>query len=65
MGIAAVIRELLEEKNMQIKDLAALLGTSGNNLSNKLSRDNFTEKDLRDIAEALDCRLEIRFIKKK
>lgn len=40
---------------MTIKELAEKIGTNGNNLSNKLSRDNFSEKELRDIAEALDC----------
>lgn len=29
---------------MTIKDLAGKIGTNGNNLSNKLSRDNFSEK---------------------
>ena len=40
---------------MTIKELAEKIGTNGNNLSNKLSRDNFSEKELSEIAEALDC----------
>lgn len=40
---------------MTIKELAEKVGTSGNNLSSKLLRDNLSEKELRDIAEALNC----------
>lgn len=40
---------------MKIKDLAEQLGYSGNNLSNKLRSDNFSEKELRKIAEILNC----------
>lgn len=55
MGMAKKIRTILLERDMTIKELAEKIGTNGNNLSNKLSRDNFSEKELRDIAEALDC----------
>lgn len=55
MGMAKKIRTILLERDMTIKELAEKIGTNGNNLSNKLSCDNFSEKELRDIAEALDC----------
>lgn len=55
MGMALKIKTILLERGMTIKELAERLGTTGNNLSNKLSRDNLAEKDLRAIAEALDC----------
>lgn len=55
MGMTKKIKIILLEKNMTIKELAERIGTNGNNLSNKLSRDNFSEKELREIAEALDC----------
>jgi len=55
MGMSIKIRILLLERKITIKDLAEKIGTNGNNLSNKLSRDNFSEKELRDIAAALDC----------
>ena len=55
MAMASKIRILLIERNMKIKDLAEKLGYSGNNLSNKLRDDNFSEKELRDIAKALNC----------
>lgn len=53
--MAKKIRTVLLERDMTIKELAEKIGTNGNNLSNKLSCDNFSKKELRDIAEALDC----------
>lgn len=55
MGMALKIRTILLERKMTIKELAEKVGTSGNNLSSKLLRDNLSEKELRDIAEALNC----------
>ena len=40
---------------MTLAQLAEKLGQSRQNLSNKMSRDNFTEKELKEIAEALGC----------
>lgn len=64
MGMALKIRTLLLERNMKIKDLAEKLGYSGNNLSNKLKDDDFSEKELRKIAEILNCDYEATFIMK-
>ncbi len=47
---------------MTISELAKLLGTSNQNLSNKFSRDNFSEQELHQIAEALDCKFEGYFV---
>ncbi len=55
MGMALKIRTILWERKISIKDLAAKIGTSPGNLSNKLTRDNFSEKDLHEIADALNC----------
>lgn len=44
MAMASKIRILLIERNMKIKDLAQMLGYSGNNLSNKLRDDNFSDR---------------------
>ena len=41
---------LLIELNIPKKDLVARLGTTQSNLSGKLKRDNFSEKELQDIA---------------
>ncbi len=49
---------------MTIKDLSNRLGTSNQNMANKLKRDNFSMKDLDEIAEALDCEFKSSFIDK-
>lgn len=59
------IRIILKRKNMSITDLADKLGTSRQNLNNKLARDNFVEKDLHEIAEAIGCDLNIIFTDKE
>ena len=46
---------------MSIKELAEIIGTNGNNLSNKLRDDNFSEKELRKIAELMDCDFDATF----
>ena len=55
MGMALKIRTILLERNMTIKELAGKIGRTGNNLSNKLSRDNLSERELHDTANALNC----------
>lgn len=59
--MASKIRILLIERNMKIKDLAKMLGYSGNNLGNKLRDDNFSEKEFRKIAELVDCDFDATF----
>ena len=55
MGMALKIRTILLKRGMVIKELAGKIGTSGNNLSNEPSRDNLSEKELNQIAGALNC----------
>ena len=43
-------------------DLAEKTGQTRQNLSNKMSRDNFPEKEIREIAAALDCDYETFFV---
>lgn len=62
MSMAKKIKQLLIEKDTTITQLAILLGTKPQNLTNKLSRDNFTEKDLQKIAKVLDCKYKANFI---
>ena len=62
MSMSKKIKQLLIEKDTSITALAKLLGTKPQNLTNKLSRDNFTEKDLQEIAKALNCKYAANFI---
>ena len=50
------------EKNMQLKELANELNTSPQNLSQKMKRDNFSTKELDNIAKALNCKFIGKFI---
>lgn len=56
------IKIAMLKRKVNIKELATRLGTTGNNMTNKFKRDNFSEKELIDIANALDCRLDIAMI---
>jgi len=56
---------LVKSGNISESELARRMGTSPQNLHNKLKRDNFTESDLAEIAEALNCKLKIQFISKE
>ncbi len=55
------IRVILGRRGMTVSDLAAKIGTSRQNLTNKFARDNFSEKEIHQIAEALDCGFEALF----
>ena len=55
---------LVKSGNISESELARRLGISPQNLHNKMKRDNFTESDLREIANALNCNLKIQFISK-
>lgn len=62
MALSDRIRILLIKRgNISKAELARRLGISPQNLNNKMKRDNFTEKDLSDIAAALDCTFSVSF----
>lgn len=56
------IRLALGRKNMTVQDLADKIGTTRQNLHNKLVRGNFKEEDLKQIAEAMNGKLRVTFI---
>ena len=60
-----VLRHCLVDRNMKISDLARLLDTSHQNINQKIKRDNFSEKEMRQIADALGLDLEIAMKEKK
>ena len=55
-----IVRHSLVDKGLKVSDLARLLNTSHSNLTQKLNRDNFSEREMLDIAEALGFTLDIR-----
>lgn len=61
MTVGEKLRILLARRKMSISELARRSGQSRQNLSNKLSRNNFSEQELQRLCEALDCGFEIIF----
>lgn len=55
MSMSEKIRIVLLKRKMSITELAGFIGSSQSNLSNKLKRDNFSEKELIQIADILNC----------
>ena len=56
------IRLVLAKRNKSKAWLAEQLGWSTSNLYNKFKRDNFSEKELIEIARVLDCTFEANFV---
>ena len=56
------IRLALAKKHKSKAWLAEQLGWSTSNLYNKFKRDNFSEKELIEIARVLDCTFEANFV---
>lgn len=58
------IQKMIIDKDIKKGELAERCGWTPSNLYNKMKRDNFSENELRSIAEALDCELKIEFVPK-
>lgn len=56
------IKIILCRNNMSMSDLADALGQTRQNLHNKMKRDNFSEKELQEIATALNVGFESYFV---
>ena len=61
--MAEKIRIAMIKKKVALKDLAAYMGCTSQNLSMKLKQDNLREKELQQIAEFLGCSFNGRFIR--
>ncbi|MFR0780635.1 MAG: helix-turn-helix domain-containing protein [Zhenhengia sp.] len=64
MDIAQEIRILLAKENLKVSDLARLMDTSHQNVSNILNRNNPTVGVLENMVNALGYELKIEFTKK-
>ena len=63
MSMVETIRiAMVKRGNIPEAELARRVGVTPQNFNHKMKRDNFTEKDLREIADALGLVLEISFI---
>ena len=63
MSMTQKIRILLVKKNnISEAELSRRLGTTPANLHNKMKRDTFAEKELREIGDVLGCDVKIVFV---
>lgn len=62
LSMSEKIRIALLKRKISVTDLASTLGTSQSNVSNKLKRDNFSERELTQIADILNCDFKGTFI---
>lgn len=62
MTVAEKVRVLMKRQGMSLSDLAAATEQTRQNLSNKMNRDNFSEKEIEAMAKALGCTVQIKFI---
>lgn len=61
LSAAKKIKMLLVEREMTLTDLSKLLNRSLSTMSGKMARDNFSEKDLKKIADLLNFDYEAVF----
>lgn len=57
MTVSAIIKDRLKEIGMTQTELAAKLNTTRQNFNNKMSRDNFSTKELFEISKILETEL--------
>ena len=62
LSTAEKIRIILKRKGMTLAQLSEALGQSRQNFSQKMTRDNFGEKELQEIAEKLGVKYESYFL---
>ncbi len=62
ISVAEKLRLIMKRQNMTMGELAEASGQTRQNLSNKMTRGNFTEKDIESLASALGCRAKINFV---
>ncbi len=61
MTVAEKLGIIMKRKKVTMGELAEASGQTRQNLSNKMTRGNFTEKDIAKLAAALGCTVDIRF----
>ena len=64
LSVSEKIKVVLKRRGMTMGQLADKTGQTRQNLSNKLTRDNFQEQDIKAMAEALNCDYEAYLVMK-
>lgn len=65
MDIEQELRILMLKEHKTVKEIGESLGTTGQNISSKLRRNNLTISTLEDIAKAIGYKVNITFTKIK
>ena len=63
MDIEQELRILMLKEHKTVKEIGEALGTTGQNISSKLRRNNLTISTLEDIAKAIGYKVNITFTK--
>lgn len=62
LSVAEKVRLIMKRQGVTMGELAQASGQTRQNLSNKMTRGNFTERDISELAAALGCSVEIQFV---
>ncbi len=62
MDTVKKIKLILVHRDKTQAELAKEIGETPHNFNNKMKRANFREKSLREIADVLNCDLQIQFV---
>lgn len=65
MDIEKELRILMLKEDKTVREIGEALGTTGQNISSKLRRNNLTISTLEDIAKAIGYKVNITFTKIK
>ena len=61
MSVSEKLKVIMNRQKVTMGELAEKSGQTRQNLSNKMSRGNFTEKDIQELSSALGCTVRIVF----
>ena len=61
LSVSEKIRLIMKRQKKTLGEIAEATGQTRQNLSNKMTRGNFSEKDILSLANALGCSVEIKF----
>ena len=59
MGATKVIKQVMQEEGITVKQLAEMLGINPQSMSNKFYRDSFSYAEVVKIADLLNCDIKI------
>lgn len=61
LSVSEKLRLIMNRQKITMGELAQASGQTRQNLSNKMTRGNFTEKDITELATTLGCTVEVVF----